>query len=83
MKSTFIIFTLFLLFAFSLANLISHGKLPTGREIGTVWMKNRCYCNDKKCNKDEAPACQLISKPIKMVRCICVKKRNNYIPNKK
>ena len=83
MKSTFIIFTLFLLFAFSLADQLPNRKYPKGREIGTTWQKNKCYCNDKKCNKDEAPACKLINAPFKMVRCVCIKKRNNYIPVKK
>ena len=83
MKSTFIIFTLFLLFAFSLADKLSNRKLPKGKELGTTWQKNKCYCNDKKCKKDEAPACKLITVPFKMVRCVCIKKSRNYIPIKK
>ena len=83
MKSTFIIFTLFLLFTFSLATVIPHRITSKWIDRGTTFVKGKCYCSDKKCLPGEAPACQIIERPYKMVKCVCIKQRKNYLPNKK
>ena len=82
MKSTFIIFTLFLLFAFSLADVIPLENLPKLK--GTTSARFNCRCiTTQKCKEDEVPVCQIVNRRLGLFRCICIKKRKNYLPNKK